>query len=164
MPLPEMPRLTGNAWGDWIIRPMCQGPGVRVVAKVPCEGPVPPPSIEVTPLISAMLDLLRTDEMNVAVEPAGGEDLAFACDHVGAGADHDGDAGLNIGIAGLAYPQRSCYRQVCDMLAFPTNAPVVNDQRIGDDGIGRALSVGDLRMPHETSRITLPPPNFTSSP
>ena len=32
---------------------MCQGPGVQVVAKVPVAGPVPPPSIEVTPDISA---------------------------------------------------------------------------------------------------------------
>ncbi len=53
LPLPEMPRLTGNASNDWIIRAMCQGPGVQVVAKVPCDGPVPPPSIEVTPDISA---------------------------------------------------------------------------------------------------------------
>jgi hypothetical protein len=53
LPLPEMPRLTGNASNDWIIRAMCQGPGVQVVAKVPCDGPVPPPSIEVTPDIKA---------------------------------------------------------------------------------------------------------------
>src|SRR6476646_10446648 len=53
LPLPEIPRLTENESNDWIIRPMCQGPGVQVVAKVPCEGPVPPPSIEVTPDISA---------------------------------------------------------------------------------------------------------------
>ncbi len=32
---------------------MCHGPGVQVVAKVPCAGPVPPPSIEVMPDISA---------------------------------------------------------------------------------------------------------------
>ena len=48
-----MPRLTGNASNDWIMRAMCHGPGVQVVAKVPCDGPVPPPSIEVTPDISA---------------------------------------------------------------------------------------------------------------
>ena len=35
------------------MRPMCQGPGVQVVALVPAAGPVPPPSMEVTPLISA---------------------------------------------------------------------------------------------------------------
>jgi hypothetical protein len=36
-----------------IIRAICQGPGVQVVASVPCAGPVPPPSMVVTPLISA---------------------------------------------------------------------------------------------------------------
>src|SRR4051794_33401158 len=35
------------------MRARCQGPGVQVVAKVPCAGPVPPPSSDVTPLISA---------------------------------------------------------------------------------------------------------------
>ena len=35
------------------MRAMCQGPGVQVVAKVPVAGPVPPPSIVVTPDISA---------------------------------------------------------------------------------------------------------------
>src|ERR1700753_1325293 len=32
LPLPEMPRLTGNASNDCIIRAICQGPGVQVVA------------------------------------------------------------------------------------------------------------------------------------
>ena len=32
---------------------MCHGPGVQVVAKVPVAGPVPPPSMVVTPDISA---------------------------------------------------------------------------------------------------------------
>ena len=53
LPLPAKPRLTGNPSAAWIMRPMCHGPGVQVVAKVPCAGPVPPPSIEVTPDISA---------------------------------------------------------------------------------------------------------------
>ncbi len=35
------------------MRARCHGPGVQVVAKVPCAGPVPPPSIDVTPDISA---------------------------------------------------------------------------------------------------------------
>ena len=48
-----------------------------------------------------MFDLLRADEMDVAVESAGGEDLALARDHVSAGTDHDGDAGLDVGIAPL---------------------------------------------------------------
>ena len=51
--MPAKPRLTGNASAAWIMRAMCQGPGVQVVALVPAAGPVPPPSIEVTPDISA---------------------------------------------------------------------------------------------------------------
>jgi hypothetical protein len=53
LPLPAKPRLTGNASAAWIMRPRCHGPGVQVVALVPAAGPVPPPSIEVTPDISA---------------------------------------------------------------------------------------------------------------
>ena len=49
-----------------------------------------------------LLDLLRADEMDVDVEAAGGEDLALARDHFGAGPDDDGDAGLDVRIAGLA--------------------------------------------------------------
>src|SRR5882762_6087045 len=101
LPLPEMPRLTGNASNDWIIRAMCQGPGVQVVAKVPCDGPVPPPSRE-DARHQRMLDLLRADEMDVAVESARGEDFALARDHVSAGADDDGHIGLDVGIARLA--------------------------------------------------------------
>ena len=51
--MPAKPRLTGKPSAAWIMRPMCHGPGVQVVAKVPCAGPVPPPSMEVTPDISA---------------------------------------------------------------------------------------------------------------
>ena len=43
----------GKASAASIIRAMCQGPGVQVVAKVPCAGPVPPPSMVVTPEHSA---------------------------------------------------------------------------------------------------------------
>jgi len=77
-PLPEMPRLHRKRIERLIMRAMCQGPGVQVVANVPCDGPVPPPSIEVTAGHQRVLDLLRADEMDVAVEPARGEDLALA--------------------------------------------------------------------------------------
>ena len=51
--MPAKPRFIGNSSAASIMRAMCQGPGVQVVAKVPVAGPVPPPSIEVTPDISA---------------------------------------------------------------------------------------------------------------
>ena len=51
--MPAKPRFIGKASAASIMRAICQGPGVQVVAKVPVAGPVPPPSIEVTPLIKA---------------------------------------------------------------------------------------------------------------
>ena len=50
LPLPKKPRLTGSPSAACSIRPKCQGPGVQVVEAVPAAGPVPPPSIVVTPL------------------------------------------------------------------------------------------------------------------
>ena len=83
--------------------------------------------------------------MDVRIEAAGGEDLAFAGDHLGAWTDDDGDARLDIGIAGLADPGDAA---VLDADIGFDDAPVVEDQRIGDDGIDRAAPVGDLRLAH----------------
>ena len=62
---------------------MCQGPGVQVVARVPCAGPVPPPSMVVMPDMQRVVDLLRADEVDVGVDAAGGQDLALAGDDLG---------------------------------------------------------------------------------
>ena len=124
---------------------MCQGPGVQVVAKVPCDGPVPPPEHRGDAGHQRVLDLLRADEMNVAVEPSRGEDLALARDDVGAGANNDGNAGLDVGIAGLADSADIAFLDGDVGLYDP---PMIDDQRIGDHGIGCALSVGDLRLAH----------------
>ena len=53
LPLPKKPRLIGSPSAAWSIRSICHGPGVQVVAAVPAAGPVPPPSMVVTPLFSA---------------------------------------------------------------------------------------------------------------
>ena len=53
LPLPRKPRFIGKASAACSMRSMCQGPGVQVVAKVPVAGPVPPPSMVVTPLARA---------------------------------------------------------------------------------------------------------------
>lgn len=53
LPLPVKPMFIGKASAAWSIRAMCQGPEVQVVALVPAAGPVPPPIMVVTPLISA---------------------------------------------------------------------------------------------------------------
>src|ERR1700719_5022580 len=83
--------------------------------------------------------------MNVGVKTAGGEDLTFAGDHLGAGPDDDGDAGLDIRIAGLADGENFA---VFEADVGFDDAPMVDDQRIGNDGVDRAGPVGDLRLAH----------------
>jgi hypothetical protein len=51
--LPRKPKFIGSASAAWYMRSRYQGPGVQVVALVPAAGPVPPPSMVVTPDISA---------------------------------------------------------------------------------------------------------------
>ena len=92
-----------------------------------------------------LVDLLRADEMDMRVEAAGGEDLAFAGDDLGARPDDDGHARLDVGIAGLADGEDLA---VLDADIGLDDAPMVENQRIGDDGVDRALPVGDLRLAH----------------
>ena len=105
------------------------------------------------------LDLLRADEMDMGVDAAGGEDLAFAGDDLGAGADDDVDAGLDIGIAGLADRGDAA---VLDADVGLDDAPMIEDQRVGDDRIDRALAcwsfaTGPCRRGSPCRRRTSPP-------
>ena len=70
--------------------------------------------------------------MNVRVDGAWRRDQPFARDHFGAGADHDVDAGLNVRIAALADADDA---PVLDADVGLDDAPVIDDQRIGDDGV-----------------------------
>ena len=115
---------------------MCHGPGVQVVALVPAAGPGAAAEHRGDARHQRLLDLLRADEMDVRVEAAGGEDLALAGDHLGAGADDDVDAGLDVGIAGLADGGDAA---VLEADVGLDDAPVIEDQRVGDDGVDRAL-------------------------
>ena len=53
LPLPERPMFITTPSIACSMRPICHGPGVQVVASVPCAGPVPPPKQVVTPECSA---------------------------------------------------------------------------------------------------------------
>ena len=95
--------------------------------------------------IERLLDLLRADEMDMRVHRAGGEDLAFAGDRLGARADDDVDARLRIGIAGLADRRDAAVLQADVGLHDP---PMVDDQRVGDDGVDRAVGARHLALAH----------------
>ena len=83
--------------------------------------------------------------MNVAVDAARGEDFPLAGDHLGAGANDDIDVRLDIGIAGLADLRDAavCYRDI----GFD-DAPMVDDQRVGDHRVDCAFRLRRLRLAH----------------
>src|SRR6185295_5564892 len=95
--------------------------------------------------VERIVDLLRADEMDVAVDAARGDDLAFARDRLGAGADDDVDFGLDVGVAGLADADDAAVLQTDIGLH---DAPVIDDQRIGDHGVDRALRPRALALAH----------------
>jgi hypothetical protein len=105
-------------------------------------------------------DLLRADEVDVAVDAAGGDDVAFAADDLGARADDDVHARLGVGVAGLADGHDAPALQADVGL---DDAPVVDDQRVGQHAVHRA-SARVRWLCAMPSRMVLPPPNFTSSP
>ena len=127
---------------------MFSGPGVQVVASVPVAGPVPPPTMVVTPEGQRLVDLLRADEVDVAVDRAGGDDHALGGDDLGAGPDDDVHARLHVRVAGLADGADARAAQADVGL---DDAPVVDDQRIGDHAVhrlGRAGPVDHLALAH----------------
>ena len=82
--------------------------------------------------------------MNMRVDTASGENLAFACNDVGSRSDHDVDAGLNIGITGLADPRNTT---ILDTDIGFDDAPIVQNDDIGDNQID-SFGRGPLSLPH----------------
>ena len=73
------------------------------------------------------------------------EDFAFSGNHLRARADDDGDAGLHVGVASLAYGSDPA---VGDRDVRLDDPPMVQDQRIGDDGVDGALGLAALGLAH----------------
>ena len=92
-------------------------------------------------------DDLRADEVDVAVDAAGGEDLAVARQHLGAGPDDQVrvDAVHRVGVAGLAERDDPA---VADADVGLDDAPVVEDDGAGDDQVGSALGAGRPALAH----------------
>ena len=83
------------------------------------------------------VDLLRADEVNVRVEAARGDDLAFRRDDLRARPDDDIDIRLDVRIAGFS---DSGDPPVADADIGFHHAPVIENDRIGDDGIHRPVA------------------------
>jgi hypothetical protein len=81
--------------------------------------------------------LSRRDEVDVRVDPAGGQDATFAGDDLGGSADDQAgrDAVHDAGIAGLADRGDAAVAHADVRLVNPGG---IDDNSIGDDEVGRA--------------------------
>ena len=139
--------MTGSGSIASSIRARYQAPGVTVVAFVPSAGPVPPPISVVTPEPSASATICGQMKWTWQSIAAGGEDLAVAGEHLGARADDEVrvDAVHGVGVAGLAERDDP---PVADADVGLDDAPVVEDDRAGDDQVGGALGPGRPALAH----------------
>jgi hypothetical protein len=83
-----------------------------------------------------LVDLLRTDEMDVRIDPARGDDHPFAGDDFGGSADDDVHTGLDVRVARLAELRDPA---ILDRNVALDDAPPVDDERVGDHRVGRVL-------------------------
>ena len=147
LPLPSSSTLIGQVSSASSIRARCQAFGVTVVALVPSAGPVPPPMIVVMPAGQRGVQDGRADQVHVAVDRAGGEDLAVAGDDLGARADHQ--VGVHavhgVRVAGLAERHDPA---VADADVGLDDAPVVEHDRAGDHRVRGALGAGGPGLAH----------------
>ena len=91
-----------------------------------------------------LFHLLGADEMDVGVDGAGGDDAPLAGDGLGARANDDVHPGLHVRVAGLADPGDA---PVLDADVGLDDAPVVQDQGVGDDQIGH-VGAAALALAH----------------
>ena len=91
-----------------------------------------------------LFHLLGADEMDMAIDTPGGQDLALAGNDLGARPDQDGDPGLHVRVAGLADGGDA---PPLDAQVGLDDAPVIQDQGIGDDQVHH-LGGGSLALAH----------------
>ena len=139
------PRFIGKASAAFSIEWMCHGPGVQVVAKVPVAGPVPPPSMVVMPLARASsICCGQMKWMCESMPPAVTIIPSPAMISVPGPID-DVDARLHVGVAGLAERGDAA---VLDRDVGLDDAPVVDHERVGDDGVGDVCAETRLALAH----------------
>ena len=137
--------LTGRASTACSMRPMCQGPGVQVVASVPCAGPVPPPSMVVMPECSASSTCCgQMKWMCVSKPPAVRIRPSPAMTSV-PGPMTMVTPGW---VSGLPALPMACDAAVAQADVGLVDAGPVDDQRVGDDGVDGALGARRLGLAH----------------
>ncbi len=160
LPLPKKPRFTAKPSAACSIRPMCQGPGVQVVALVPSAGPVPPPSIVVTPEAMASSHCCgQMKWMCASMPPAVRIRPSPAMASV-PGPMTMSTPGWTSGLPALPMAAMRPSFKPTSALTMPQWS-MIRALVITVSTAPSSRLACDWPMP---SRITLPPPNFTSSP
>src|SRR5258708_27902997 len=91
------------------------------------------------------------------VDATGGDNPTFAGDRLGSRPDDYVDVRLHIGIAGFAYGGNT---PVLDADIGFDNSPVIENERVGDDRINRALAPGTPRpTPPLAGDLSASPPH-----
>ena len=163
LPLPSRPRLTGNSSIASSIRWMFHTPGVHVVAAVPVAGPVPPPSSVVSPALIASVTICGQMKWMCVSSPPGVTIFPSpAMTSVPAPTTMPlVTPAMMSGLPALPMPTIRPSRMPMSAFTMPqwstTIALVMTVSSTSSPRVARA----DCPMP---SRITLPPPNFASSP
>ncbi len=159
LPLPRKPRFIGKASAAESMEWMCHGPGVQVVAAVPTAGPVPPPIMVVTPLISASsICCGQMKWMWVSMPPAVTIMPSPAMISV-APPMAIVTPGWMSGLPALPMPKMRPSFKPMSALTMPQWS------RMTALVMTVSITSAWLRWPWPMpSRMTLPPPNFTSSP
>src|SRR4029077_725679 len=83
--------------------------------------------------------------MDMRVDAAGGDNVTFTGDHLGSRSDNDVDVRLHIGIASFACGGTT---PVLDADIGLYNSRVIENQRVSDHCINRALAARTLRLTH----------------
>ena len=92
-----------------------------------------------------IFNLLRANEMNMAVKSACGEDAPFTSDGFSARPDDDVHTGLGVGITCLANRRNAPVFQPDIRLQY---SAMIDNQRIGDHRIHGPFGAGGLRLSH----------------
>src|SRR3954468_1637971 len=100
----------------------------------------------------SLIDLLRADQVNVAIDCSRGDDRTFSRNDFGCGTDNDIDAWLDVRIAGLA---NTGYASILDANIRLHDTEIIHDQRVRDDGI-RNLVGAALALAHAIANDLAP--------
>ncbi len=151
--------MSGSASAACSMRARFHGPGEQVVAFVPAAGPVPPPIIVVTPEQSASSHCCGEMKwMCVSMPPAVSRQPSPAMISV-PGPMMTSTPGCTSGLPALPMPEMRPSLSPTPALMMPVASTIT----------AFVMTVSATSAPARwlwpmPSRITLPPPNFTSSP